>query len=199
MTDPAQRHKTRMQRKKALVDTAIAKANEERGVIILLTGNGKGKSSSAFGMAVRALGHGQRIGVIQFIKGGALSGEQLFLEQQANVIWHCMGTGFTWESQDRAKESAAAKALWQKALALLQDPKLDLVILDELTYMFQLKYLDWAQVETVLHQRPPSQNLIITGRGAQQPLIAMADTVGEIRDIKHAFRAGIKAQPGVEY
>jgi cob(I)alamin adenosyltransferase len=199
MTDAAQRHKARMQRKKALVDSAIARASEERGIMMVLTGNGKGKSSSAFGMAARALGHQQRIGVIQFIKGGEASGEQLFLAQQANVIWHCMGTGFTWETQDRDKDIAAAETLWQKAEAMLIDPKLDMVILDELTYMFQLGYLDWAQVKPVLCQRPEAQNLIITGRGARPELLDLADTVSEIKDIKHAFRAGIKARPGVEY
>lgn len=195
----AERHKRRMVQKKEQVDAAIARADEERGILVLLTGNGKGKSSSAFGMAARALGHGQRVGIAQFIKGGDAAGEQLFFQEHERIEYHVMGTGFTWETQDREKDIAAAQALWEKAEGMLQDPGLDLVILDELTYMFQYGYLPWDEVKTAIENRPREQSLVITGRAARQELIDLADTVSEIRDVKHAFRAGLKARKGIEF
>lgn len=195
----ANRHRARMQRKKVLVDAAIARAQEERGVIVLLTGNGKGKSSSAFGMAARALGHGQRVGIVQFLKCGEAAGEQRFFAALQGVEYLVMGTGFTWETQDREGDRAAARLMWQQAAALLSNPAIDLVILDELTYMIQYDYLPWPEVRQAILARPHEQNLVITGRGARPELIELADTASEIRSLKHAFKAGIKARPGIEY
>lgn len=197
--DLAERHKKRMERKKEIVDQAIERADEERGILVLLTGNGKGKSSSAFGMVARALGHGQKVGVVQFIKGGDAAGEQRFFEGIEGVEYHVMGTGFTWETQDREKDIAAAKTLWEKAKRMLQDSDIDLVVMDELTYMFQYNYLPWEEVASAIENRPREQSLVVTGRGARQELIDLSDTVSEVRDIKHAFRAGLKARKGVEF
>jgi cob(I)alamin adenosyltransferase len=198
-TDKARRHAHRMKRRKQVVDAAIERANEERGIIVLLTGNGKGKSSSAFGMLARALGHGQRAGVIQFIKGGDAAGEQRFFASLDEVEYHVMGTGFTWETQNRDKDIQAGRKLWEKARAMLANPLLDLVILDELTYMFQFDYLPWPEVRDAILARPREQSLVITGRGARPELIELADTVSEIQEIKHAFAAGIKARKGIEF
>ena len=197
--EKAERHKKRMERKKELVDAAIIRADEERGIVVLLTGNGKGKSSSAFGMVARALGHGQRIGIVQFIKGGDAAGEQLFFQDHERVEYHVMGTGFTWESRDREKDIAAAQALWCKAKEMLQDPAINLLVMDELTYMFKYDYLPWEEVRLAIENRPKEQSVVITGRAARQELIDLADTVSEVRDIKHAFRAGLKARKGVEF
>jgi cob(I)alamin adenosyltransferase len=188
-----------MQRRKQRVDAAIAQAQEERGVLVLLSGNGKGKSSSAFGMLARALGHGQRVGVAQFIKGGQPSGEQLFFAEHPRVRWAVMGTGFTWDTQDRQADQAAAQRLWSQVAQMLADPALDLVILDELTYMFQFDYLPWSEVRQAILQRPPGQSLVITGRGARPELIELADTYSEVREVKHGFQQGLKARAGIEY
>ena len=198
MTDKTNYEK-RMQRKKDHIDAAIEKADQERGVIVLLTGNGKGKSSSALGMALRALGHGMRIGVVQFIKSWTNTGEQLFLDKQDNVDFHIMGTGFTWDTQDRDKDIAAALTLWEKSKQMLQDPDIDMVILDELTYMLNYQYLDEAEVVASIKNHPKHQHVIITGRAASDSLLELADTVSELKDVKHAFRAGVKAMPGVEW
>jgi cob(I)alamin adenosyltransferase len=195
MTD----YKGRMQRKKQHIDAAIEKADIERGVIVLLTGNGKGKSSSALGMALRALGHDMKVGVVQFIKSWTNTGEQLFLEKQANVEFHIMGTGFTWDTQDREKDIEAAKLLWSRARKMLSDQSVSLVILDELTYMFNYNYLDLEEVLEAIANRPQNQHVVMTGRAAKQELVELADTVSEIEDIKHAFRSGIKAMPGIEW
>jgi cob(I)alamin adenosyltransferase len=195
----AHRHRARMQRKKALIDAAIARAQQERGVIVLLTGNGKGKSSSAFGMAARALGHGQRVGIVQFLKGGEASGEQRLFAALPGVDYAVMGTGFTWDTQDREGDRAAAGRLWQRAAALLADPAIDLVILDELTYLFQYDYLPWPEVREAILGRPHAQSVVITGRGARPELIELADTASEVRELKHAFKSGIKARKGIEY
>lgn len=195
MTD----YKQRMQRKKEHIDQVIEKADIERGVILLLTGNGKGKSSSALGMALRALGHGMKVGVVQFIKSWTNTGEQLFLEKQPNVEFYIMGTGFTWDTQDREKDIEAAELLWGRAKKMLSDESVSLVILDELTYMFNYNYLDLDEVLQVIANRPQNQHVVMTGRAAKQALIEFADTVSEIQDIKHAFRSGIKAMPGIEW
>lgn len=198
MTDKA-KYEKRMQRKKDHIDAAIEKADQERGVIVLLTGNGKGKSSSALGMVVRGLGHGMRIGVVQFIKSWTNTGEQLFLDKQDNVDFHIMGTGFTWDTQDRNKDVAAALKLWEKASEMLLNPDIDMVILDELTYMLNYQYLDEEAVLTSIKNHPKHQHVIITGRAASDSLLDLADTVSEVKDLKHAFRAGVKAMPGVEW
>ncbi len=197
-TSRSERHRARMERKKAVVDAAIARATTRRGLLLVLTGNGKGKSSSAFGMVARALGHGMRVAVFQFIKGKTDTGEQVFFKTHAAIQWESCGEGFTWETQDRDKDIAAARAGWDKALQALRDPSVSLVVLDEMTYLFQYGYLSLEEVLPVIAARPEGQHVVITGRGAQDALIAAADTVSEIGDIKHAFRAGVVAQPGID-
>ncbi len=196
--DREQRHRDRMQRKKAVVDAAIERADQDQGLLLVLTGNGKGKSSSAFGMVARALGHGMRVGVAQFIKGRTDTGEEAFFRRQPGVIWHVLGEGFTWETQNLARDIETAQTGWDVTRELLHDPTLGLVVLDELTY--PLKY-GWLKLQTVLDDlagRPPMQHVVVTGRAAPQGLIDAADTVTELRDLKHAFRAGVRAQKGID-
>lgn len=194
----AERHKARQQKVKAGVDAKIAAAQEEKGILLVLTGNGKGKSTSGFGTVARAVGHGKKAAVVQFIKGTWECGERNLLEG-AGVAFHVMGTGFTWETQDREKDTAAALVAWEAAEALLQDETIDCVMLDELTYMVSYHYLDVERVLTALKNRPPMQHVIITGRACHRAIIELADTVSEVQPIKHAFEAGIKAQPGFDY
>ncbi len=191
-------HRQRMARKKAVVDAAIARAADERGLLLVLTGNGKGKSSSAFGMVARALGYGLRVAVAQFIKGRRDTGEEAFFRDLPGVTWHVLGEGFTWETQNRARDIETAQKGWAAAQALLADPGIHLVILDELTYLLRYGYLDTDAVLAAIAARPPSQHVIVTGRGAPSSLVALADTVTEMRDVKHAFRAGVKAQKGID-
>lgn len=200
MTDTAknQRHKDRMQRKKAVIDANIAKATTERGVLLVLTGNGKGKSSSAFGMVGRSLGHGLKVGVCQFIKSRTDTGEEAFFGAQAHCEWHVLGDGFTWDTQDRSQDIATSERGWQVAQAMLTDPSFDVVVLDELTYLLNYDYLDSEQVLQTLRERPVAQHVVITGRAASQALRELADTVSEIKDEKHAYRAGIQAQAGID-
>ncbi|MEY3667377.1 MAG: hypothetical protein RL572_917 [Pseudomonadota bacterium] len=193
------RHKRAMQRKKALVDARIAAATQDKGLLLVLTGNGKGKSSSAFGMLARSVGHGLRCGVVQFIKGQWECGEHLLFQNSPLVEFHVMNTGFTWETQDREKDIAAAVATWQHAAALLCDPEVQVVLLDELTYMLTYGYLDAAEVLGALAARPASQHVIVTGRNASEALIALADTVSDVQDIKHAFNNGVRVQKGIDY
>ena len=194
------RHKRSMQKQKARVDATIASANEERGIVILLTGDGKGKSTSAFGMVMRALGYGYKVGVVQFIKGVQLSGEEIYLKQQCpQVDFYQMGSGFTWDTQDRAGDIAAAEKTWAVAKAMLMNKHYHLVVLDELTYMLSYKYLDATKVLGALSNRPGQQSLVITGRGGGSALRELADTVSEIKDVKHAYRAGVKAHKGVDF
>ena len=182
------------------MDHSIAAATVERGVAILLTGNGKGKSSSAFGMVMRALGYEHKVGVIQFIKGEQLSGEEIYLKQHCpQVTFYQMGTGFTWNTQDRSHDMAAAERTWAQAEPLLRNPDYQLVVLDELTYMLAYQYLEEAMVLEALQNRPPQQSVVVTGRGGGAGLKAIMDTVSEVKDIKHAFNAGIKARQGVDY
>lgn len=196
----AEKHQRAMQKQKANVDQHIAEANEERGVLILLTGNGKGKSSSAFGMVMRALGYGYQVGVVQFIKGQQLSGEEIYLRDQCpQVTFYQMGTGFTWDTQDRAADIAAAEKTWAIAEPMLRDPSYHLVVLDELTYMIAYKYLDETRILSALENRPPHQSVVVTGRGGGSALQALADTVSEVREVKHAFKSGVKARQGVDY
>lgn len=192
------KHTARMQRKKALIDSNIAQANQEKGLLLVLTGNGKGKSSSAFGMVARALGYGMQVGVAQFIKSRKDTGEEAFFSKQANVEWHVLGDGFTWDTQDREQDIRTAQAGWEVAKKMLQNPAIGLVVLDELTYTLSYGYLDTAQIMTDIAARPPMQHVVVTGRAAPHKLIDAADTVSEIMDIKHAYRAGIKAQPGID-
>jgi len=196
--DAEQRHRTRMARKKAVVDEAIARADTDRGVVLVLTGNGKGKSSSAFGMLARALGHGMQVGVVQFIKGSFSTGEEAFFRRFPEVRYHVMGEGFTWETQDRERDLQAAQAAWAVACELLSDPSVSMVVLDELNIALKYRYVELDRVLEALQQRPPMQHVVITGRGAPQALIDAADTVTEMQVVKHAFKAGIRAQKGVE-
>ena len=198
------RHRQRMTRKKAVIDGMIAEAQQERGVLVVNTGNGKGKSSAAFGVLARALGHNMRAAVIQFVKGRSDTGEEGFFRQVAQatpgcLVWHVSGEGFTWEVQDGARDKAAAQAAWELACGYLADPAIDLVILDEFTYALKYGWLDLAAVLAALAARPAMQHVIITGRGAPDALIEAADTVTEMTPLKHAFKAGVKAMKGLEW
>lgn len=200
MTDDRdQRHHDRMRRKKSVVDEKIEHAKTQRGVLVVNTGNGKGKSSAAFGVLARALGHGLQTAVIQFVKSRSDTGEEGFFRQQKNVRWHVMGEGFTWETQDRERDARAAQAAWAQALAYLTDPTINLLILDEITYAFKYGWLPLAEVLAALAARPAMQHVILTGRAAPAELIAAADTVSEIAMLKHAFQNGVAAMPGVEF
>jgi cob(I)alamin adenosyltransferase len=194
------RHKAAMEKQKAAVDAGIQAASIERGVAILLTGNGKGKSSSAFGMVMRALGYEQKVGVVQFIKGAQLSGEEIYLREHCpRVTLYEMGTGFTWDTQDRQADIAAARRTWQEAEAMLRDPGYDLVVLDELTYMLAYDYLPRDVVLAAISDRPREQSVVVTGRGGGKALREIMDTVSEVHEIKHAYKAGIAARKGVDY
>ena len=208
MTDPEKevgkeaRHARRMERKKAVVDAAIAAAQQERGVLVVNTGTGKGKSSAAFGVVARALGHGMKVAVVQFVKGRSDTGEEAFFKQAADperLRWHVTGEGFTWEIQDDERDAAAARAAWQIACGYLGDPQFGLVVLDEMTYAFKYGWLDLPQVLATLAARPALQHVVITGRAAPEALIAAADTVTDMTLVKHAFKAGVKAMPGLEW
>ena len=193
------RHNARMARKKDVVDDRIAAAQAERGVLLVNTGNGKGKSSAGFGLVARALGHGMRVGVVQFIKGRSDTGEEAFFRSQPGVSWHVMGEGFTWETQDRARDVAAAEAAWAVAREMLQNPGFGLVVLDELNIALKYQYLDVDRVIADLRARPPMQHVVVTGRGAPPALVEAADTVTDMTPVKHAFAVGVKAMPGMEW
>ena len=194
------KHNKAMAKQKAAVDQAISKADIEQGVSVLLTGDGKGKTSSAFGMVIRALGYGQRVGIVQFIKGVQPSGEETFVKSHLpDVTLYQMGTGFTWDTQDRAGDIAAAERTWEQARAMLEDETYDLVVLDELTYMLAFDYLPEPDVIGALTSRPAGQSVVVTGRGGGQALREAMDTVSEVKEIKHAYRAGIMARQGVDY
>lgn len=192
-------YRERAQRKKELVDRRVARATIDRGVLVVNTGNGKGKSSSGFGMLARSLGHGFHCGVVQFIKGSFSTGEEAFFRRfDEDVDYRVMGEGFTWETQDRERDIAAAGAAWQEAARMLSDPAYDFILLDELNIALNKDYVPLDQVLAALAARPPRQHVVVTGRGAPQALIDAADTVTEMRLVKHAFKAGIKAQHGIE-
>lgn len=192
------RHQQRQQRLKEQVDARIAAATDVRGILMVFTGNGKGKTTAAFGTASRAVGHQKRVGVIQFIKGEWPNGERNLLEPHG-VEFQVMSTGFTWDTQDRETDTAACLAVWEHGRRMLQDPTLDLVVLDELTYMVSFDYLPLEEVLEALRQRPAGQSVIITGRGCHRDILALADTVSEMRPVKHAFDAGIQAQQGIDW
>ncbi len=192
-------HEERMQKKKVVVDEKIAAAQVERGVLLVNTGNGKGKSSAAFGVVARALGHGLKVAVIQFVKGRSDTGEEAFFRDLPNVCWHVCGEGFTWETQDKSRDTEAAQAAWKIACAYLADPAIGLVVLDEMTYAFKYGWLDLDAVLATLKARPAMQHVIITGRAAPEALREAADTVSEIGNEKHAFKAGVKAMPGLDW
>ena len=195
-----EQHKTKMQKLKETIDASIESASLERGVFILLTGNGKGKTSSAFGMVMRALGYGHKVAVVQFIKGEQLSGEEIYLRDHCpQVKFYQMGTGFTWDTQDRSADIAAAEKSWAVAEQVLADDQYDLVVLDELTYMLSFKYLDKQRVLNALQNRPFEQSLVVTGRGGGSELAELADTVSEVKEVKHAYNEGVMARKGVDF
>lgn len=193
------RHENRMAKKKAVIDEKVKQANIEKGVIVITTGNGKGKSSSGFGMVARALGHDMKVGIVQFIKGAFSTGEEAFFRRFPNEVeYYVMGKGFTWETQDREQDVKTASLAWQEAKRMLNDASYDLILLDELNIVLKYQYLDIKDVIADLQKRPEMQHVVITGRGAKDELIEIADTVTEMNDIKHAFKDGVKAQKGIE-
>jgi cob(I)alamin adenosyltransferase len=196
----AERHRAKMAKRKAVQDAEVAAKTIEKGLLIVHTGTGKGKSTAAFGLALRMLGRGQRVGVVQFIKGAWHSAERDALARFGEqLVWHTMGEGFTWETQDRARDVAAAERAWAKACALMADPNLAMLILDELNIALRYDYLDLAAVIAALKGRPASLHVVITGRNAKPELVAAADLVTEMTLVKHHFAAGVKAQPGIEF
>lgn len=198
MNDSAH-HQQRMQRKKAVVDERKASAPHDRGVVVVTTGNGKGKSSSAFGMVARALGHGMKVGVVQFIKGREATGEELFFQRfPEEVEFHVTGDGFTWETQNRDADITTARRGWDLATGMLGSDAYDMVVLDELNIVLKHHYLPVEEVIEALHRRPAMQHVVITGRGAPDELLAQADTVTRMENEKHAFKAGVRAQRGIE-
>ena len=195
-----ERHHQRMIRKKDVVDEKIAAAQTKKGLLLIHTGNGKGKSSSAFGVLARALGQGLSCAVVQFVKSRSDSGEEAFFRKFPDqVSWQVMGEGFTWETQDRERDKRAAVAAWAEVCKKLADPSIDLVILDEFTYAFKFGWLELDPVIEALRNRPAMQHVIITGRAAPPALVEVADTVTEMGMVKHAFQQGIKAMPGIEH
>ena len=193
------RHEKRMAKKKEIIDEKIKKADKETGVIVITTGNGKGKSSSGFGMVARALGHGMKVGIVQFIKGAMSTGEESFFRRFPDEVeYHVMGDGFTWNTQDREQDVKTATLAWEKAKRMLNDKGYDLILLDELNIVLKYQYLPIEDVIKDLQSRPEMQHVVITGRAAKDELIEIADTVTEMKDVKHAFRSGIKAQKGIE-
>jgi len=196
--DKNKRHKKRMESKKSVIDENISKADKNKGLLLVLTGNGKGKSSSAFGMVARALGHGMKVGVCQFIKSRTDTGEEAFFSAHKNCDWHVLGDGFTWDTQDRTQDIATSEKGWEVAQSMLNDSSYDLVVLDELTYLLSYKYLESNDVLADISSRPAMQHVVVTGRAAMDELLELADTVSEIADVKHAYRDGIQAQKGID-
>ena len=200
MSEPADRHKAKMEKRKAHQDAKLAGKTIEKGLLIVNTGPGKGKSTAAFGLALRMLGYGRRVGVVQFIKGAWHSGEKDALARFGDLVaWHTMGEGFTWETQDRERDVAAAGRAWEKALDLMADPSFGLVILDELNIALRYDYLDTDAVVAALSARRPDLHVVVTGRNARPQLVEAADLVTEMGLTKHHFAAGVKAQQGIEF
>lgn len=199
-TEDAARHKAKMEKRKAVQDAEVASKTLEKGLLIVNTGPGKGKSTAAFGLILRALGHGWRIGVVQFIKGAWSTGERKALEAFGDqVLWHSMGEGFTWETQDKARDIAAAERAFAKAKELMADPDIRLLVLDELNIALRYDYLPLAEVVATLTARRPDLHIVVTGRNAKPELIEAADLVTEMTLVKHHFTAGVKAQQGIEF
>jgi cob(I)alamin adenosyltransferase len=198
--DDAARHRAKMEKRKAVQDAEVASKTVEKGLLMVHTGPGKGKSTAAFGLALRMLGHGRPVGVVQFIKGAWSTGERTALERFGDLVeWHSMGEGFTWETQDRARDVAAAARAWGKAVELMARPGLGLLVLDELNIALRYDYLDLQTVLAALAARPPMLHVVITGRNARPDLLAAADLVTEMTLARHHFAAGVKAQPGIEF
>jgi cob(I)alamin adenosyltransferase len=192
------KYKQQMAKKKAIIDKRIVEANIDKNLIVLLTGNGKGKSSSAFGMVARMLGYGKKVAIVKFLKGEIASGEDK-LFQKLGVDYAVMQSGFTWDTQDKEADAQKAQTTWKDAKEFLIDKTIDLVVLDEITYMLNYGYLDEEEVIKTLQNRPKNQHIVLTGRAASQNLIELADTVSILKDEKHAFRENIKAQKGVDF
>ncbi|HCE2837637.1 TPA: cob(I)yrinic acid a,c-diamide adenosyltransferase [Vibrio parahaemolyticus] len=192
------RHKARQQKVKEQVDAKIAAAQEEKGLLLIITGNGKGKSTSGFGTIARAVGHGLKCSVAQFIKGTWDNGERNLLEK-LGVEFQVMATGFTWETQNKTADTEAAQLVWKECKRMLQDDSIDVILFDELTYMVSYGYIDLDEVVEALNNRPKMQSVVITGRGAHRTLIEMAETVSEVKNVKHAFESGVKALKGVDW
>ncbi|MEK1978990.1 cob(I)yrinic acid a,c-diamide adenosyltransferase [Vibrio parahaemolyticus] len=192
------RHKARQQKVKEQVDAKISAAQEEKGLLLIITGNGKGKSTSGFGTIARAVGHGLKCSVAQFIKGTWDNGERNLLEK-LGVEFQVMATGFTWETQNKTADTEAAQLVWKECKRMLQDDSIDVILFDELTYMVSYGYIDLDEVVEALNNRPKMQSVVITGRGAHRTLIEMADTVSEVKNVKHAFESGVKALKGVDW
>lgn len=199
MSDRESRHQQSMQKLKARVDEKVASADEQRGLLLVFTGNGKGKTTAAWGTVTRALGYGYRVGVVQFIKGLWECGERDRLAEDPNLDVAIMATGFTWDTQNREADTRACREVWVEAERMLADPDVYLVVLDEITYMLKFGYLDIATVKQALENRPPEQTVIITGRNAHRELTAMADTVTEMQEVRHAFNNGLQARRGIDY
>ncbi|WP_136066762.1 cob(I)yrinic acid a,c-diamide adenosyltransferase [Modicisalibacter radicis] len=199
MSERNARHRQSMQKLKTHVDERVAAATEQCGLLMVFTGNGKGKTTAAWGTVTRALGYGYRVGVVQFIKGLWECGERERLADDANLEIAVMATGFTWETQNRDSDIAACRAVWGEAERMLADPGTYLVVLDEITYMLKFGYLDFATLKQALDNRPREQTVIVTGRNAHRDLLAMADTVTEMQEIRHAFNSGIQARRGIDY
>jgi cob(I)alamin adenosyltransferase len=196
----ADRHRAKMAKRKAVQDAEVASKSIEKGLLIVHTGTGKGKSTAAFGLALRMLGRGRRVGVVQFIKGAWQSAERDALETFGDqLVWHTMGEGFTWDTQDLKRDIAAAERAWDKANELMADPTLGLIILDELNIALRYEYLDLAAVVEKLAARRSDLHVVVTGRNAKPELIAAADLVTDMTLVKHHFAAGVKAQPGIEF
>ena len=194
------RHNERMKRLKVARDKIQARKTIERGLLIVDTGNGKGKSSSAFGMAIRSIGWGMRVAILQYVKGNWDTGEKTFFAERPDLLqWEVMGEGFTWETQDRARDIAAASAAWERSKELILNPDIDFVILDELNIVLRDDTLPIADVVAFLKARPMEKHICITGRNAKTELIDIADLVTEFNEVKHPFKAGFKAQKGVEF
>ena len=191
-------YKKRMQRKKEHIDSRIEEANIDKGIIVLLTGNGKGKSSSAMGMICRALGYDMKVALVRFLKGEQQTGEDLFLDSNPNVVSAHMESGFTWDTQDQELDKKLANETWLEAEKFLANPEINLVVLDEITYMINYKYLNETSILNALSNRPEGQHVVITGRAASEGIIEASDTVSEVKDVKHAFRANIRAQKGID-
>lgn len=199
MTKRDDRHKRAMQKLKTHVEEKIATAQEQRGLLLVYTGNGKGKTTAAWGTVTRALGYGYKTGVVQFIKGLWECGERERLIEDPHLEVVIMATGFTWDTQNRESDTAACRKVWQDAERMLNDETIYLVVLDEITYMLKFGYLDISVVKQALENRPREQTVIITGRNAHRDLIEMADTVTEMSEVKHAFNAGVQARRGIDY
>lgn len=199
MTDRDDSHKEKMKRVQEKVKEKVSSASKDKGVVVLLTGDGKGKSSSGFGMVLRALGHGMKTGVVQFIKGKWKTGEQAFFEQHPDVHYFSMGQGFTWDTQDKEGDIERTRACWEKAKALILDESIDLVLVDELNVVLSFGYLPVEEVLETLKKKPERSHVIITGRGAPDELQEAADTVSIVESPKHAFESGVRAQKGIEF